>query len=152
MDTSNHKNELINSLQTLLQKNHDAAEGLKHVMNKTDSTVLTNWLQKKAEEREGFITEIEKELKKLGAEYKASSNILETAHRAWINVKTALSTNIAETILEECIKGDEVSVVEYTEQLNAPYMTESVVQVLSDQKAKIEHSLFMFKQMEDIVK
>ena len=152
MDTSNHKNELIHSLQMLLQKNHDAAEGLKHLTGKTDSTVLGNWLQKKAEEREGFVIELEKELKKLGSEYKASSNILESAHRAWINVKTTFSTNIAETILEECIKGDEMSVVEYTEQLNAPYMTKDVAEVLSNQKAKVEHSLYMFKRMEDIVK
>lgn len=151
MNTSNHKEKLVTSLQEILQKNYDAEEGLKHVMQKTDSTVLKNWLQKKAEERKGFAAEIETELKKLGAESTASGSVLGTVHRVWINVKTALSTNRAETILEECIRGDAASVEEYKEQLEAPYMAGSVIEVLTNQKVKIEQSLNTFKQMEDLV-
>lgn len=151
MDASEYKQKLIDSLQKILQKNYDAAEGLKHVSQKTNSDVLKNWLEKKAEEREGFVSEIEKELKKLGAESEVSHSILRSVHTVWIDVKTALSTNRAETVLEECIRGDKASVKEYTEQLEAPYMAGSVIAVLTDQKAKVEHSLFMFKRMEDLV-
>ncbi|NEN22362.1 PA2169 family four-helix-bundle protein [Cryomorpha ignava] len=151
MDTSNHKERLVNSLQEILQKNYDAEEGLKHVMQKTDSPVLKKWLQQKANERSGFATEIDSELKKLGAASKASGSILGTAHRVWIDVKTALSTNRAETILEECIRGDKASVEEYNEQLKAPYMAGSVIEVLTNQKAKVERSLLTFKRLEDLV-
>ena len=151
MDSSEHKEKLINSLQEILQKNHEAEQGLNQVKEKTNSPTLKTWLQQKANERKEFAEDINTELKKLGAEAKPSGSFGGAAHRVWIDVKTALSTNRDETILEECIRGDEASVEEYREQLRAPYMAGTVVGVLADQRTKIEQSLQTFKRLEDLV-
>ena len=151
MDHADNTGKLISSLQEILQKNYDAEEGLKQGKEKTDSPTLKKWLQQKADERHEFAEDIHTELKKLGSEPKASGSFAGTAHRVWIDVKTFLSTNQDETILEECIRGDEASVEEYRDQLRAPYMAGTVVGVLADQKKRIEQSLETFRRLEDLV-
>ncbi len=151
MTASEHNEKLIESLQEILQKNYDAEEGLKQVMQKTDSPNLRDWLQNKAAERNAFAEELGLELKKLGAEPDSAGSFSGTLHRVWIDVKTALSTNKDETILEECIRGDRASVEEYEEQLRAPYMAGSVIEILTEQKKKVEKSLRTFKFLEDFV-
>lgn len=150
MDNSNHNEKLVNSLQEILQKNYDAEKGYKEVMLKTESPHLKKWLQKKAVERSGFATEIDGELRKLGAEPRESGSFTGDVHRVWIDVKTALSANKDETIFEECIRGDKASVDEYNKQLKEPYMAGSAVPVLTKQKAKVEQALSACKQLEDL--
>lgn len=151
MDNSKHTEKLVDSLQEILQKNYDAEKGLKEVMQKANSPQLKKYLQKKAVERSGFANEIDGELRKLGAAPKESGSFTGSAHRVWIDVKTALSTNKDESILEECIRGDKASVDEYDKQLKAPYMAGSAIPVLTDQRAKVEQALLKFKRLEDLV-
>ena len=150
MNSSEHTEKLVDSLQEILQKNYDAEKGLKEVMVKTDNHSLKKWLQHKAVERSGFATEIDGELRKLGAEPKESSSLTGDLHRVWIDVKTALSSNKDEAIFEECIRGDKASVDEYEKQLKAPYMVGAIVPVLTKQKAKVEQALMQYKRLEDL--
>lgn len=147
---SEHHDKLVNSLQEILQKNYDAEKGLKEVMLKTDSQPLKKWLQHKAVERSGFANEIDSELRKLGAEPRESGSFTGSAHRVWIDVKTALASNKDEAIFEECIRGDKASVDEYNKQLKEPYMSGAVVPVLTHQRAKVEKALSTFKRLEDL--
>ena len=147
---SDNNEKLVNSLQEILQKNYDAEKGLKEVMLKTDSQHLKKWLQKKAVERSGFATEIDSELRKLGAEPKEAGSFAGSAHRVWIDVKTAIAGNKDQAIFEECIRGDKASVEEYNKQLKEPYMTGAAVPVLTQQRAKVEQALSTFKRLEDL--
>ena|SRR5690554_3199473 len=150
MNNSENHDKLVDSLQEILQKNYDAERGLKEVMLKTDSPRLKKWLQKKAVERSVFATEIDQELRKLGAEPKERGSFAGDMHRVWIDVKTALATNKDEVIFEECIRGDKASVEEYNKQLKEPYMVGSIGQVLTHQKAKVEQAIAAYRHLEDL--
>lgn len=150
MDTTKQHEKLVDSLQEILQKNYDAEKGLKEVMLKTDNHALKKWLQHKAVERSGFANEIDSELRKLGGEPREDGSVLGSAHRMWIDVKTAVAGNKDEAIFEECIRGDKASVDEYAKQLKEPYMTGAVVPILTKQKAKVEQAIAQYKRLEDL--
>lgn len=151
MENSNHNEKLVGSLQELLQKNYDAEKGFKQVMQKAESPQLKNWLQKKAVERSGFANEIDQELRTLNAKPRDEGSFAGSAHRVWIDVKTALSSDKDESILEECIRGEKASADEYKDQLESAYVTGSAKTVLTQQRAKVQQTLSAVKRLEDLV-
>lgn len=151
MDNSNHNEQLVNSLQELLQKNYDAEKGFKQVMQKAEHPQLKSWLKEKAAERSGFANEIDQELRKLNAKPREEGSVAGSAHRVWIDVKTALSSDKDEALLEECIRGENASAEEYKEQLDSTYVTGSVGTVLNKQRAKVLETLSTVKRLEDLV-
>jgi len=151
MENSKHNEKLVESLQELLQKNYDAEKGFKKVMVKAESPQLKNWLQKKSAERSAFANEIDLELRKLNAQPREEGSLAGSAHRVWIDVKTALSSDKDESILEECIRGEKASVDEYRTQLESSYVSGSVETVLQQQRAKVEETLRTVKRLEDLV-
>lgn len=151
MENSKHNEKLVDALQELLQKNYDAEKGFKQVMQKAENPQLKNWLQKKAVERSGFANEIDQELRNLNASPKEEGSFAGSAHRVWIDVKTALSADKDEAILEECIRGEKASADEYEDQLESAYFSGSAKTVLSKQRAKVEQTLRTVKRLEDLV-
>lgn len=150
MENSKHNEKLVESLQELLQKNYDAEQGFKKVMVKAENPLLKNWLQKKAALRASFATEIDQELRKLNAEPREEGSLAGSAHRVWIDLKTALSSDRDEALLEECIRGERASVEEYRTQLESPYVTGSVETLLDRQRSKVEETLRTVKRLEDL--
>lgn len=150
MKTTNNQEELGNALQNLLQKNYDAEKGFKQVMQKAENPQLKNWLQKQAAQRSQFANEIDSELRKINFEPKDSGSVAGSAHRVWIDVKTAMSHDKDESILEECIRGEKASVEEYDEQLQNTYLTPSTQAILNNQRKKVHDSLSTVKRLEDL--
>ncbi len=149
METNKNK-EMQDSLQELLQKNYDAEKGFKQVLEKAENPQLKSWMKKQAVQRSHFATEIDGELRKLNVEPKESGSVSGSAHRVWIDVKTALSMDKDESILEECIRGEKASVSEYEETLNNSYWTPNVKSMLTEQKNKVQASLSTVKRLEDL--
>ena len=117
MKITKDNKELVNTLQDLLQKNYDAEAGYKQVMQKTENQPLKNWMQQKALQRNTFATELDFQIRKHNAEPKASGTLTGDLHRGWINVKSTLTSDTDEALLEECIRGEKASLTEYEEKL-----------------------------------
>ncbi|WP_010231592.1 ferritin-like domain-containing protein [Gillisia marina] len=150
METNERNKEMQDSLQDLLEKNYDAEKGFKQVMEKAANSQLKSWMQKQAAQRSQFANEIDGELRKLNVEPKDSGSAAGSAHRVWIDVKTALSFDKDESILEECIRGEKASVAEYEETLNNSFWTPNVKSMLTEQKNKVQNSLSTVKRLEDL--
>lgn len=150
MNTDNNK-EIVGALQNLLQKNYDANAGYKQVMVKTENEPLKKWLMEKSAQRNQFATELDKELRRLNVEPKESGSISGDAHRVWIDVKTALSANKDEAILEECMRGEKASVDEYANQLENIAVKDGSYDVIRNQMLKVQSALSTVKRLEDIV-
>lgn len=150
MNNENNK-EIVNALQNLLQKNYDAEAGYKQVMVKAENEPLKKWLMEKSAQRNHFATEIDSELRRLNVQPKESGSIAGDAHRVWIDVKTALSTNKDEAILEECIRGEKASVDEYANQLETIAVKGGSYDVIHNQMIKVQSALSTVKRLEDII-
>ncbi|MBP0905507.1 PA2169 family four-helix-bundle protein [Mariniflexile gromovii] len=152
MEITKANEETVNILQELLQKNYDAEAGYKQIMQKAENTVLKQWLQDKAKQRSQFANELDGLIRNLHATPVKDGSLLGSAHRAWIDVKTTLSSNTDEAILEECIRGEKASVNEYEKQLEKVSNFSDVNNVVYNQMVSVKTALNTVKRLEDISK
>lgn len=152
MEITKANKETVNILQELLQKNYDAEAGYKQIMQKADDKILKNWLQVKAKQRSQFANELDGLIRNLNGTPVVDGSLLGSAHRAWIDVKTTLSSNTDEAILEECIRGEKASVNEYEKQLEKVSNYSDINNLIYNQLVSVKTALGTVKRLEDIAK
>ena len=150
MEIKKEHEEIVNVLQELLQKNFDAEAGYKQVMIKSENGALKNWLQQKAQQRHLFATQLDCMIREMNATPAEDGTILGSAHRAWIDIKTTLSTNTDQALLEECIRGEKASVDEYQTQLDNLDKYPGVKELIYGQYTTIKNALNTVKTLEDL--
>lgn len=143
--------EVVNNLNELLEKNYDAEKGFKKALEDSENPSLRKFFKKQAVIRNRFKTEIEKELHDLNAHPKVKKgSATGTLHRVWIDIKTALSKNDDESVLEECIRGEKASVKEYDEKLKKTHFPPHIKTMLKSQLMEIKNTVSTVKRLEDI--
>lgn len=145
-------NEHVSSLQSLLQKNYDAEKSFKKTMEKADSPLLKDFLQRQAAQHSRFATEITDEIRNLNEQPKESGTLGGDIHRGWINLRTAFSGNKDETVLAECIRGEKASATEYEDQLKKHSFPPRISDVLRRQSSEIHQTLDEVKTLKDLAK
>jgi uncharacterized protein (TIGR02284 family) len=151
MKITKDNKELVNTLQDLLQKNYDAESGYKQVMQKTENQPLKNWMQQKALQRNTFATELDFQIRKHNAEPKASGTLTGDLHRGWINLKSTLTSDTDEALLEECIRGEKASLTEYEEKLERFNEDSEIKTIIQTQLTTVRSALNTVKKLEDII-
>ncbi len=146
----NIHDEIVNNLQGLLEKNYDAEKGFKKAMEDAKSPNLKNFLMHQAAQRGRFANELTHELRNLNEQPKESGSATGTLHRAWIDIKTAVTGNSDESILEECIRGEKASWEEYSETLKNTNFPENISSIVSKQATEVHQTLSQVKSLEDI--
>lgn len=144
-----HK-DTVNVLQGILEKNYDAEKGYKKAMQDAKNPALKGFLQKQAAQRSHFATAIDKELRDLGETPKESGSVTGSLHRAWIDIKSSVSGNDDEAVLEEVIRGEKASVDEYEDVMNNNTLAPQINSVLQTQLRDIQGTLNRVKTLEDI--
>lgn len=143
--------EVVKYLNELLEKNYDAENGFKKALEDAKNPGLKNFFKQQAVIRSRFKTEIEKELHDLNAHPKVKEgSATGSFHRAWIDIKTALSGNDDESVLEECIRGEKASAKEYEEKLKKGHFPPKVKTLLTSQLHEIQNTISEVKRLEDI--
>jgi uncharacterized protein (TIGR02284 family) len=145
----NHK-ALVNNLQELLEKNYDAEQGFTKAMTDAKDGQLKTFLQRKAAQRGQFVNELDKEIRSLNETPIDSGSFTGTLHSAWIDIKTAVTGENDQAVLEECIRGEKASVEEYKERLQESNFPEGIRSVLSNQLSTIERTVAQVKTLENI--
>lgn len=144
-----HKN-LVNNLQELLEKNYDAEKGFKKALEDSDHQNLKGFLKHQAVKRNRFATEIDKMLHDLDEKPKESGSTTGSAHRAWIDVKSAFTGKDDDGILKECIRGDKASVDEYEEKMKKNNFPANIGSVLNKQLSDIKQTVSKVKSLESL--
>ncbi len=146
----NRHDEIVDNLQALLEKNYDAEKGFTKAMENAKSATLKDFLKKQAAQRSRFANEITQELRDLNEEPKESGSFTGDLHRTWIDIKSALSGNEDESVLEECIRGEKASAEEYDEKLKQFNFPPKIASVLQKQSSEIHQTLSRVKRLEDL--
>lgn len=148
MDSYNEK--IGNRLNDLLEKNYDAEKGYKKAAENTDNSLLKNFFNRKAQERYDYGHEIKSEIKSFGEKPDKGGSVTGSVHRGWMDVKALFSTDDAESMLEEAIRGEKASVDEYEDVLRETSLPVSTREILLKQKNAIYSDLNRVKRLEDI--
>ena len=146
-----HKQEVVEKLNDLIQKNFDACEGYKKAAEKAKAPALKSFLNDYSVQRDQFVSDLRNEIVLLGGEPEASGTLAGDAHRAWMDMKTALSSDKDEAVLEECMTGEQAALSEYQEVLQETYFPSSTENILRNQYQAVENAYSRIKTLEEIV-
>ena len=147
---STYTEEVGEKLNDLLEKTYDAEKGYKKAAENTDEVALKNFFNRKAQERYDFGHELKTEIRSFGQDVDKGGSTTGTLHRAWMDVKALFSTDDAESMLEEAIRGEKSAVSEYEDVLSETSLPSTTKSLLETQKRSIENDLSRIKSMEDI--
>lgn len=147
---SNYTDKLGNRLNALLEKNYDAEKGYKKAAENAKHIGLKNYFNKKAQERYDFGYELKTEIKSFGQPAEKDGSLTGKAHRAWMDVKAALSSDNDESMLEEAIRGEKAAIAEYEEVLGEVSLPLNTKSMLFNQKNHIQQELNTIKKLEDL--
>ncbi|TPE43380.1 ferritin-like domain-containing protein [Pontibacter mangrovi] len=109
--------EVHSTVHHLIERCKDGAKGYKTASEDVEDQDLKDLFRKYAVQRDSMITELQDQLHKMGHTDEESSSIEGTMHRAWIDLKSALTARDRVRVLEECERGEDYAVKAYKEAL-----------------------------------
>ncbi|MBU3010604.1 PA2169 family four-helix-bundle protein [Polaribacter vadi] len=133
--------KISNKLNELLEKNYDAEKGYLNAAENVDSSRLKIFFKNRASERSDFAKNLRTEILSYGQIPEETGTFQGTMHRNWMSLKSLFSSNDEEAILEEAIRGEQVSYNEYTEILEEDAFAPSTRKLLEAQKQQIQSAI-----------
>jgi len=134
------KKEIANNLNQLLEKNYDAEKGYKDAAEKVKSTQMKQFLEEQAQLRYDFGHEIKSEIKAFDGEVDKGGSVKGSMHRAWMDLKSAVSSDKEENVMEEVQRGEQSALEEYDEVINNAHLPATTKDILTQQRAKIQQA------------
>ena len=119
-------NELVETLK-------DGQKGYADAMTDVEDTNLKETFKKYAAQRAEYITEIEDQMFKLNLKPEEESSVTGTVHRAWIDLKSALTSKDSKAVLNECERGEDYAKKAYQTALKAQDLPANVKSVIEKQ-------------------
>lgn len=143
-----YSEKISNKLNELLTKNYDAEAGYKLASENVKNNTLKEYFNRRAKERYDFGHQIKNEIKVYGETPDKGTSLKGDAHRLWMNVKSTLSKDNEESILEETIRGEKNAIEEYNNILQEPNMPPTTESILKAQRDTIKSALEEVKAFE----
>lgn len=140
--------EVTSKLNELLEKNYDTEKVYKAAANDVKNARLKAYFEEKAMQRYDFGHELKAEISSFGESPDKGSSVNSDIHRAWMNLKTAFSSDKEESVLEETIRAEEAAVTDYNKVIKADGFPPTTANLLIKQRNAIERSLAEVKEME----
>ncbi|PHR90931.1 MAG: hypothetical protein COA80_15235 [Leeuwenhoekiella sp.] len=143
-----YSEEMGKKLNELLEKNYDAEAGYKKAAERVKNAALKSYLLSRAQDRYDFGHELKAELKGFGQEPDKGTSLAGDAHRLWMDLKTALSSDKDEAVLEEAIRGEKAALEEYNEIIEDTDLPTSTATILATQRNSVKTALNEAKALE----
>ena len=134
--------EVYSTVHHLIERCKDGEKGYKTAAEDVEDKDLKDLFKKYAVQRDSMITELQDYLHRIGHTDTESSSIEGTLHRAWIDLKSALSSKDRARVLEECERGEDYAVSAYQDALkkDMPAELKAIVQQqYNDVKSAHDH-------------
>src|SRR3954471_14248905 len=110
--------EIISTINSLIETLKDGQEGFKQAAEAVKDSNLKSLFNEYSMQRSRFAGELQAEARQLGeSDPETTSSTAGAMHRAWINIKSAVTSGDDHTILAECERGEDSAVKEYREAL-----------------------------------
>ena len=110
-------NTRIETLNELIEVLKDGQHGFQTAAKDVKAPELAQVFEGYAKQRAEFTAKLQANVAALGADVEKSGSVAGTMHRGWINLKSALSTNEPQAVLEEAERGEDVAVAAYKKAL-----------------------------------
>jgi uncharacterized protein (TIGR02284 family) len=138
MTVKETRGEVLDQLNRLLTRAHDAENGYQEAAENVKDDELKGLFLAQSRERAEFGRELEREIRALGGEPDGGTSLASDLHRAWINLKSAVSGHTDKAVAEECQRGDSEALTDYKDVLEQTDIAASTRELLLRQKSKVE--------------
>ena len=135
-------NELVETLK-------DGQKGYADAMTDVEDSSLKDTFRKYAAQRAEFITEIEDQMFQLNLKPDETSSVTGTVHRAWIDLKSALTSKDNKAVLNECERGEDYAVKAYQTALKAQDLPNNLKSVIEKQYQGVQEAHNTIKALRD---
>jgi uncharacterized protein (TIGR02284 family) len=108
---------IVSMLNSLIEISRDGAEGFKTCAEDATDPELKMYFQNRAQGCQEAVRELSSEVRRYGGNPDTSGTATGTLHRAWVDIRTALTSNDNTAVLEECELGETAAVMAYENAL-----------------------------------
>ena len=135
-------NELVETLK-------DGQKGYADAMTDVEDPNLKETFKKYAAQRAEYVTEIEDQMFKLNLKPEEGSSVTGTVHRAWIDLKSALTSKDNKAVLIECERGEDYAKKAYQTALKAQDLPSNLKSVIEKQYQGVAEAHDAIKSLRD---
>ncbi len=138
---------LVSVLQDLSARCHDSEQGYRRSAQDASDSDLKQQFEQLANERASMASELDRLIREHGGEPTWSGGSMAgTAHRMWVDLRTALSRNERQVVLEEVARGESTAEEAYDEALRQDLPME-VRQIVRDQHRRVRETRNRYRAM-----
>ncbi|WP_080238749.1 ferritin-like domain-containing protein [Spirosoma rigui] len=138
MNVKETRDEVLDQLNKLLTRNHEAERGYKEASENAKDAELKSLFMAQSRQRGEFAMELDREVRTLGGEPDGGTSIASDLHRAWINIKSTFASDDDKATVQECQRGDQEALDNYNSVLQETDLVASTRELLLRQKQSIE--------------
>jgi uncharacterized protein (TIGR02284 family) len=113
---------------------------------------LKDTFRKYAAQRSEYLTEIEDQMFKMNLKPDESSSVTGTVHRAWINLKAAITSKDNKAVLSECERGEDYAVKAYQTALKVEGLPMALKTVIEKQYQGVREAHDNVRMLRDSAK
>jgi uncharacterized protein (TIGR02284 family) len=143
--------EAISTINNLIETLKDGEKGFKEAADAVRDPQLKSLFQQYSQQRNRFATELQGQARDLGVKPDESSSTAGAMHRAWINLKSAVTSGNDKAILAECERGEDSAVHEFEEAMSDG-LTGAAREIVLRQFGEIKSAHDRVKQLRDAEK
>lgn len=121
--TSIDNDDVISSLNGLIETCKDGQEGFKEAAEGVDRSDLKSLFYEFSQQRAQFAGELQSIVQQLGGDPEKSGSFSGAIHRGWINIKSAVTGKDEASILNECERGEDSAKKTYKDALESALPT-----------------------------
>ena len=145
-----YSEDIAKKLNILLEKNYDAEAGYKKAAEDVKQKTLKAYFETRAKDRYDFGHELKEEIRSFGQEPDKGTSLSGNLHRAWMDLKSAFTSEKEDAILEEAIRGEKAAIKEYNEIINDKEVPPSTANLIIKQRNSVEAALKKAEKLEII--
>jgi uncharacterized protein (TIGR02284 family) len=144
------KKEIVSTINGLIETLKDGQEGFKQAAEGVKDSGLKSLFQEFSQQRARFAAELQTQARQLGEpEPEESSSAAGAMHRAWINLKSVVTSGDDHAILAECERGEDSAVKEFEEAMENG-LSSPIGEIISRQFSEVKIAHDRIKSLRDL--
>ncbi|PYJ07793.1 MAG: aldehyde dehydrogenase [Verrucomicrobia bacterium] len=145
-----HQKEIISTLNDLIETLKDGQEGFRQAAAAVSDSRLKSLFGDYSLQRSRFAGELQNEAITLGEHNpENTSSTAGAMHRAWINLKSAITSGDDHAILAECERGEDSAVNEYKKAMEVEDLSAPIREIISRQFTDVKGAHDRIRELRD---
>jgi uncharacterized protein (TIGR02284 family) len=144
--------EIISTINSLIETLKDGQKGFQQAAEGVKDPNLKSLFSGYSQQRARFATELQRRARDLGeSEPEKTSSAAGAMHRAWINIKSVVTSGDDAAILAECERGEDSAVSEYKKAVE-DNLSSPLRELVSRQYSEVKSAHDRIKTLRDTAK